>query len=144
MRSNTRPKFPHNLSLRRRVAWQILSKALDISSITAHVARNVFKSWATLSDIAVRITAVGREDLKPQRKSKKKKEAYYLQVFQRFHQLHKENQQGVDLVIDLSPTFFNTRTTVETIIWKTKFFQKHILKKIGFFKSFQVINFPST
>ena len=44
------PKIQEDLSLWRRPAYQTLSKALDISSVTAQLASDLFKALAILSD----------------------------------------------------------------------------------------------
>ena len=67
-----------------------MSKALDISSVTAPVAPDLLKALAILSDTTVRRSAVDR-DLKPYWKSEKghislgDQQSYYLQVFQRLY-----------------------------------------------------------
>ena len=65
IRSNIWPEIPSYLSLWRRPACQILSKALHISSVTARVASDLLKAIAILSDTTVRRSAVDRENLKP-------------------------------------------------------------------------------
>ena len=73
----------------RRQACQTLSKALDISSVTARVAPDLLKALAILSDTTVRRSAVDQEDLKQTGNKKKShnslgdQQSYYLQVFQR-------------------------------------------------------------
>ena len=53
-------------------ACQTLSKALDISSATARVARDMLKALAILSDTTVRRSAIDRENLKPYWKSEER------------------------------------------------------------------------
>ena len=50
IRSNIWPEIPLDLRFRRRPACQTLSKALDISSVTAGVALDLLKTLAILSD----------------------------------------------------------------------------------------------
>ena len=91
IRPNICPEVPQELSLGRRPAYQILSKALDISSATARVALDLSKALAILSDTNVRRSAVDQKHLKPYWKSEKgynslgDQQSYYLQVFQRFY-----------------------------------------------------------
>ena len=49
----------------RRAACKTLSKAFDISSVTAWVAPELLKALAILSDTTARISGVNQEDLKP-------------------------------------------------------------------------------
>ena len=49
-----------------------MSKALDISSVTARVTPDVLKALAILSDTTVRRSAVDPEDLKPYWRSEKR------------------------------------------------------------------------
>ena len=65
IRPNIWPEIPLDLSLWRRSACQILSKALDILRATAWVAPNLLKALVILSDTTVRRSAVDQEDLKP-------------------------------------------------------------------------------
>ena len=55
IRLNIWPEIPWDL---RRPACQTLSKALDISSVTAWVAPDLLKALAILSDATVRRSAV--------------------------------------------------------------------------------------
>ena len=64
-RPNISPEIPWDLGLWRRPAWQILSKALDISSATARVTPNLLKIIAILSDATARRSTVDWGDLKP-------------------------------------------------------------------------------
>ena len=65
-----------------------MSKALDLSGVTSHVAPDLLKAQAILSDTTVSRSAVDREDLKRYSKSEKghifqgDQQSYYLQVFQ--------------------------------------------------------------
>ena len=62
-------------------------KALDISSATMHVAPDLLKALAILSDETVSRSVVDREDLKQYWKSERKaislgeQQLFYLQVF---------------------------------------------------------------
>ena len=55
----------------RRPAYQILLKAMDISSATARVAADLLKALAVISDTTVRKSAVDKKDLKQYWKSDK-------------------------------------------------------------------------
>ena len=74
-----------------------MPKALNISSATARVARELLKSLAILSGTTVRRSAVDWEELKPNWKSEKghislgDQQSYYLQVFQRIYEPRKED-----------------------------------------------------
>ena len=72
IRPNIWPEIPYDLSLWRRPACQTLSIALDISSATARVARDLLKALAILSDTIVGRYAVDQEDLKPYWNSEKR------------------------------------------------------------------------
>ena len=48
----------------KRVAFQTLSKALDMTCATVQVAPDLLKVLAILSDATVKKSAVDREDLK--------------------------------------------------------------------------------
>ena len=56
----------------RRPAYQILLKAMDISSATARVAADLLKAIAVISDTTVRKSAVDKKDLKQYRKTDKR------------------------------------------------------------------------
>ena len=79
IRPNTRLEIPQDFSLRRRTACQTLSKALDILSVIGHVAPDLLKALAILSDTSVRRSTVDREDHKTITRNQKKK-ATFLQV----------------------------------------------------------------
>ena len=64
IRPNISPETPYDLSLWRRPTSQTLSKALGISSATAWVAPDLFKTLAILSDTTVRRSAIGQGDLR--------------------------------------------------------------------------------
>ena len=64
LRPNIWPEIPKDLIL-RRPACQTALKAVDISSATARVTPDLFKTIAILSDTTVRKSAVDWEDLKP-------------------------------------------------------------------------------
>ena len=64
IRLNIWPEISYDLIFRRRPAWQILSKAFDISGATAQVALNLLKAFHFLSDTTVRRSKEDREDLK--------------------------------------------------------------------------------
>ena len=88
IRANIWPENQWDLSLRRRLTCQTLSKPLDISSAAARVAPDLLKALAVLSDTTVRRSAVDQKDLKSYWKSEKNislgdQQCYYLQVFQR-------------------------------------------------------------
>ena len=51
---------------------KLCQKALDISSVMAQEAPDLFKALAILSDTTVRRSVVDREDLKPYWKSEKR------------------------------------------------------------------------
>ena len=72
IRANIWPENQWDLSLRRRLTCQTLSKPLDISSAAARVAPDLLKALAFLSDTTVRRSAVDQKDLKPYPKSEKK------------------------------------------------------------------------
>ena len=72
IRGNIWPKNQWDLSLRRRLTCQTLSKPLDISSATTRVAPDLLKVLAILLDTTVRRSAVDQKDQKPYRKSEKK------------------------------------------------------------------------
>ena len=71
IRPNIWPEIPWDLSLWRRPTCQSLSKALDISSARTRVVPNLLKSLTIISEMTVRRSAVGWEDLKPHWKSQK-------------------------------------------------------------------------
>ena len=56
----------------KKTAWQVMSKALNISSATARVARDLIKALGIPSDTNIRISEVDLEDLKPYWKSEKR------------------------------------------------------------------------
>ena len=60
----------------KRPAWQSLSKALDISSVTARVAQDLLKTQVILSDTTVKRSTVHWEDLKPYCKSQKRSHSW--------------------------------------------------------------------
>ena len=72
IRPNFWPEIPYNLDLWRRPAFQILSKALDMSGAKAQLAPELLKALAILSDRTMRRSTVDQEDLKPYWKSEKR------------------------------------------------------------------------
>ena len=71
IRLNIWPEILWELRLWRRPPCQTLSKALDMSSTTAQVARDLLKAPAILSNTTIRRSAVDWEDLEPYWKSQK-------------------------------------------------------------------------
>ena len=69
---NTQPEIPQDLSLWRRPACHILSKALNISSATALAAPNLLQTLTILWDTTIRRSTVYQDDLKPYWKSKQR------------------------------------------------------------------------
>ena len=89
-------------------ACQTLSKALEISSPAAQVARYLFKALVILSDATVRRSAVDWEDLKGDWGDQR---SYYLNTLLTTEQRLNRLQY---LAVDLSATFLNTGPTYET------------------------------
>ena len=124
----------------RRPANQILSRALDISSFKAPLASNLLN---TLEIVSVTII----EDLQWNGKNwnhtgnqkiiqvfRASRQAYYLQVFQRFSYLRKKNAGLQFLALDLSPIFLDHQYDLPTIFKKDSFI--HILKcSVNFYES---------
>ena len=114
VRPNIWTKIPENLSSRRTPACQTLSKALDISNVTAQVAPDLLKALAILSDMTVRRSAVDREDLKSEKRPHFSRWSTIL-LFTSFPKslLPTEGRLTGQLLlaVDLSPTFSNAETT---------------------------------
>ena len=121
IRPNIWPGIPRNLLLWRRPVCQTLSKALDISSVTAQVVPDLLKALLILSDTIVRRSAVHRENLKPYWKSERRPHFSKWPtslLFKSFSKILLTTERRLTgwqfLVVLLSPIFLNIKITSET------------------------------
>ena len=100
----------NSFEYRTRTTWSLLkntlSKALNISSVTAQVAPGLLKTLAILSDTTVRRSTVDWEDLNPHWKLEKRS--------------HLSRWSTILLFTSFSKTLL---TTERRLIWKTRLLQ---------------------